>query len=66
METASFGNLVEVLINEVDHAILDRIAKHDNISVAHALTMQFSGYGLYNDWIDSQVGDKVTLKDILL
>ena len=65
METASFSKLVTVQISEVDYVMLNRIAKHDNISIAHALTMQFSGWGAYDGWFEERQGDLVTLADDL-
>lgn len=64
MEEITFRELVTVEITRVDYEILKEIAKHDDISIAHALSMQFSGFGLYNDWIE-EIGDKVILKNPL-
>jgi len=64
-EVITFRELVTVEITRVDYEILNRIAKHDNISIAHALTLQWSGQGFYDDWIKEEVNGKVVLKDTL-
>lgn len=66
-EAITFKELVTVEITRVDYEILNRIAQHDNITIAHALTLQFSGLGFYNDWIKEEIeGGEVLLKDTLL
>ena len=39
--------LVTIQIHKRDYEILKEIADQDKISIAHALTMQFSGWGYY-------------------
>lgn len=39
--------LMTVQIHLMDYDILKKIAEHDGISIAHALSAQFSGWGLY-------------------
>jgi hypothetical protein len=51
--------LVTVQICKIDADILNHIAKHDNITLAHALSMQFSGWRMYNNILMKKVyGDK--------
>lgn len=51
--------LVTVKIHKLDSDILNYIAKLDDITLAHALSMQFSGLGLYNKKLLKVVkGDK--------
>ena len=40
--------LVSVVIHRVDYELLNKIAKFEGITIAHALSMQFSGFGLYD------------------
>jgi len=42
------NELVTVQIFKIDYEILKHIAFEDDITIAHALSMQFSGFGFYN------------------
>ena len=66
MEYYTFKKLAAVDISEVDCEILKRIARHEEVSIAHALTAQLSGLDFYEDWLEKETEEGVVLRNPFL